>query len=400
MTKSPLNVIAIIPARGASKRVPRKNLLPLAGRPLLAHSILHAKQSKYVNEVYVSTEDPDIEQVARNYGAEVVKRPLELAGDRATSESALLHVLDDRIRHGFPDPDLVVFLQCTSPIRLSDDIDNAIQTLLNANADSLFSAVKCKEFIWEIKDRQLYSLTYDYRKRQRTQNMAVQYRENGSIFIFRPQVLRKNNNRLGGKIVVYEMDYWSAFELDIPEDADLLERILCRPDNARSLTLPESIELVVFDFDGVMTDNTITVTETGSEAVSCHRGDGWGIARLREASIPMVVISTEANPVVAARCAKLKIACYQNIGDKGTYLTNFLQEQGINPMNVIYLGNDVNDLGCLKMVGMPVAVADAHPSVIAASQWVLTHKGGKGAVRELCDRVLVHLTQKHEIQHT
>jgi YrbI family 3-deoxy-D-manno-octulosonate 8-phosphate phosphatase len=234
-------------------------------------------------------------------------------------------------------------------------------------------------------------LNYDYRKRQREQDMHKQYRENGSIYVFHPSILRQYNNRLGGKIAVYEMDYWSSFQIDMPEHVDLVEWIMHRPGYWPSLPWPESVELVVFDFDGVMTDNTVTVTDTGGEAVRCHRGDGWGIARLREAGIAMMVLSTEANPVVAARCAKLGLPCHQGVGDKAAHLVTFLREQQIPPAHVVYVGNDVNDLSCLRFVGYPVAVADAHPAVLAASRLVLTQRGGHGAVREFCDRLLVHL---------
>jgi YrbI family 3-deoxy-D-manno-octulosonate 8-phosphate phosphatase len=390
-----MEILAIIPARGGSKRIPHKNLLPIGGRPLVAHSILHARQSRLVQTVYVSTEDPLIAEVARAYGAEVVLRPPELASDQATSESALLHVLDDRVRRGLSDPDLAVFLQCTSPVRRADDIDRAVETLLAASADSLFSACENNRLIWAVKGGQPYSINYDYGRRQREQDMAVQFRENGSIYVFRPEILRRFNNRLGGKIAVYEMDYWSSFQLDTPDHVELLEWIMQRPGYAPPVDWPERIEMVVFDFDGVMTDNRVMVTENGGEAVYCHRGDGWGIARLREAGIPMMVLSTENNPVVAARCAKLRLPYYQGIGDKATYLAHFLQEQAVDPAHVVYLGNDVNDLGCLKMVGLPAVVADAHPAVMAIARLVLTHRGGQGAVRELCDRLLAHLAEQN-----
>jgi YrbI family 3-deoxy-D-manno-octulosonate 8-phosphate phosphatase len=391
MVAEPLHTIAIIPARGGSKRIPRKNLLPIAGLPLVAHSILHAKQARCVREVYVSTEDREIAELARMHGVEVVSRPLELASDQATSESALLHVLDYRTSHGLAEPDLVVFLQCTSPVRQSHDIDRAIETLLMTQADSLFSACENNRLIWALKDGQPYALNYDYHKRQREQDMRKQYRENGSIYVFHPSVLRQYNNRLGGKIALYEMDYWSSFQIDTPEHIDLVEWIMHRPGYQPSLPWPECVELVVFDFDGVMTDNTVTVTDTGSEAVRCHRGDGWGIARLREAEVSMMVLSTEANPVVAARCTKLGLPCHQGVGDKAAHLATFLREQQIPSANVVYVGNDVNDLSCLRLVGYPVAVADAHPAVLAASRLVLTQRGGHGAVREFCDRLLAHL---------
>jgi N-acylneuraminate cytidylyltransferase len=394
MADTQLHIIAIIPARGGSKRLPRKNLLSLGGRPLVGHSIRHAQQSRLVHEVYVSTEDPEIAEVACRYGAEVVLRPSELAGDEATSESALLHVLDDRVRRGLPDPDLVVFLQCTSPVRHPHDVDRAIETLLQADADSLFSACENHRLIWAVKEKQLCSLNYDYHRRQREQDMATQYCENGSIFVFRPAVLRQHKNRLGGKIAVYEMDYWSSFQLDTPDDVALLEWILRRPEYTTPRTWPEKIELVVFDFDGVMTDNTVIVDQTGSEAVCCHRGDGWGIDRLREAGIRMMVLSTESNPVVAARCSKLQLSYHQGLSNKRAFLANFLRTHGISPSHVIYIGNDMNDLECLKFVGLPVAVADAHPSVITVSQFVLTRPGGHGAIREFCDRLLEHLTEE------
>ena len=270
--------IALIPARGGSKRIPRKNLLPLAGLPLVAHSIRHAIAAHAVSEVYVSTDDPEIADVARTFGAEVVMRPAELASDQAISESALLHALDDRARRGLPDPELVVFLQPTSPVRRFDDIDRAIAQLLQAGADSLFSACEHNRLIWGIKDGQPYSLNYDFCKRQREQEMAIQFHENGSIYVFRPWVLRQFNNRLGGKITVYEMDYWSSFQIDTPEHVELCEWIMRRPEYQSPIPWPPRIELVVFDFDGVMTDNTVVVSDDSGEAVVCHRGDGWGIA--------------------------------------------------------------------------------------------------------------------------
>ncbi len=150
----------------------------------------------------------------------------------------------------------------------------------------------------------------------------------------------------------------------------------------------KAIELVVLDFDGVLTDNTLFVDESGHESVRCNRSDGLGIAALRRGGKEVIVFSTEENPVVAARCAKLKITCHQGLADKAAYLRDYLSTRHISPDNVLFLGNDVNDLGCLALVGMPVVVADAHPAAVAKARLVLTRKGGDGAVRELCDLLL------------
>jgi N-acylneuraminate cytidylyltransferase len=152
--------------------------------------------------------------------------------------------------------------------------------------------------------------------------------------------------------------------------------------------LPEKIDLVVFDFDGVMTDDRVWVDQDGHESVAANRRDGLGIAMLRRRGIPMVVLSTEPNPVVAARCHKLELSVFQSLADKAAVLRTLLEERKLDPAHVVYMGNDVNDLPCFSLVGCAVVVADAHPEVIPQADLVLTMPGGHGAVRELCDRIL------------
>jgi CMP-N,N'-diacetyllegionaminic acid synthase len=218
-----MEAIAIIPARGGSTRVPGKNLLPLAGRPLLSHTIGHALASRHVGEVLVSTDDDEIAKLAESEGAEVIRRPAELSGDSSASEDALLHALDTRAKG---DPDLVVFLQATSPARRPGDIDRAVEKLQAEGADSLFSACRENVHTWSVDGGELRSESYDWRSRKRTQEMQPRWRENGSIYVFRPSVLREGHNRLGGKIAIYEMDFWSSVDLDDANDAELLEWII------------------------------------------------------------------------------------------------------------------------------------------------------------------------------
>lgn len=152
------------------------------------------------------------------------------------------------------------------------------------------------------------------------------------------------------------------------------------------------VSALFLDFDGVMTDNRVLVDENGREYVWCHRGDGWGIARLKEAGIKVFVISGETNPVVAARCRKLGVPFVQGAGDKLPALKGLCQHHSLTRDGtrdgIAYVGNDVNDLECLGWVGLPIAVADAHPLVIRASRLTLSNKGGYGAVREVCDLIL------------
>lgn len=153
---------------------------------------------------------------------------------------------------------------------------------------------------------------------------------------------------------------------------------------------PRQVDLVVFDFDGVMTDNTVWVHEDGTEMVRCHRGDGLGVAYLLAAGFSALVLSTETNPVVTARCAKLRLPVIQGSVDKAAALAELLAEDDLDPDRVVYVGNDANDLGCLRLVGLPVVVADATESVRADAVMMLGSDGGHGAVRELCDLLVAH----------
>ena len=149
--------------------------------------------------------------------------------------------------------------------------------------------------------------------------------------------------------------------------------------------LPQSPKLVVFDFDGVFTDNRVLVHEDGTESVLCNRSDGLGIERLADKGIPMLILSTETNKVVSARARKLGIPCRQGIDNKLRTLKSILKKRRIDPKEVVFVGNDVNDLECLQWVGCGIAVRDSVPAVLSKAKIVLRKEGGKGAVREVCD---------------
>lgn len=155
--------------------------------------------------------------------------------------------------------------------------------------------------------------------------------------------------------------------------------------------LPPRVDLLVFDFDGVFTDNLVRVDQHGNEAVFCSRGDSLGIDMLRAACVPMLILSTETNPVVSARGSKLRIPVEQGCGNKAAFLAAYMQQRGIEPKNVIYMGNDVNDLAAMRLVGCVAAPGDAHPAVRNVAHVVTTAPGGRGAVREVCEGICARL---------
>jgi len=394
-------ILAIIPARGGSKGIPLKNLYPLLGKPLIVFTIEQALKSQRINRVVVSTDDEKIAETARKYGAEVIKRPPDLATDTASTESALLHALHYLEAQENYIPDFVVLLQCTSPIREEKDIDNALTRIMETGADSLVSVSPCHRFLWK-ENREtdsLVSLNYDYTHRPRRQDLGNQFMENGSIYVAKYCILKELKNRLGGKITYYKMDYWSSFEIDHIDDLHLCEWILQRKStDERSKLLPETLSLVVFDFDGVFTDNRVIVHSDGSEAVLCNRSDGLGLDLLRSLGIESVILSKEKNPVTQARANKLHIECHHSIEDKAEFLRSLLGKKKIKSQNVIFVGNDINDIPVMNIVGCAVAVQDAYPDVKKAAHLILDHKGGRGAIRELCDLIRKKYTQKEVTQ--
>jgi len=218
------NIICIIPARGGSKGIPKKNIIDFLGKPLLAWSIEDAKNSSLIGQVYVSTDDTDIAKVAEQYGAKVIERPKEISGDFASSEEALQHAVQEVQKEGGQAIDYVVFLQATSPLRETEDIDKAIEKIISEDADSLFSGASIGDFlIWRKSGGKLESVNYDYADRKRRQDFKEQFVENGSLYIFKPEILLRYNNRLGGKIVVSEMEFWKSFEIDDMDDLNFCQ---------------------------------------------------------------------------------------------------------------------------------------------------------------------------------
>jgi len=223
--------ICIIPARGGSKRIPGKNLAVVGGTSLVGHAVEQALQSRSVGRVIVSTDSDEIAGVAQSYGVEIVRRPIELSGDEAPSEAALVHVLDQlKAEEGY-EPELLVFLQCTSPVRTGLDIDRAIATLVEEQADSLLSVVEKRVFLWTQRDGRPEPLNYDAGKRPRSQDMMPVFQENGSIYVLKPDVLRTYHNRLGGKVSFYVMSAEAAIDVDTPLDLEICRFIFGRQES-------------------------------------------------------------------------------------------------------------------------------------------------------------------------
>lgn len=220
-------VVAIIPARGGSKGIPRKNLHPVCGHPLIAWSIAHARSARRVDQVFVSSDSGEILEVAGRYGAVPIRRPAELAGDEATSESAWGHALEWIAAHDEP-ADIVVGMQATSPIRERGDLDAAVGMVETGGFDSVLSCCEVADFfLWKYADDgRPRGINHDFEHRQRRQKLSKTYLENGSFYVFTPDLLNSRGNRLGGNIGMHVMPLHTLFQIDELEDLRLCEVIM------------------------------------------------------------------------------------------------------------------------------------------------------------------------------
>ncbi|MFF2517775.1 cytidylyltransferase domain-containing protein [Streptomyces sp. NPDC058086] len=387
-------VLAVIPARGGSKGVPAKNLLPVGGVPLVARAVRECRATRLVTDVVVSTDDQAIATAAREAGAEVVLRPAAIAGDTATSEAAVLHALDaHEALHGSA-VDVVLLVQCTSPFITREDIDGVAGAVAENGADTALTVANFHGFIWrDAADESAEGgngVNHDKSFRPRRQDRPQDLLETGAAYAMDAAGLRKHQHRFFGHTELVRTDPARVLEIDDPHDLARARALAPLFDANRPGSLPtaEDIDAVVLDFDGTQTDDRVLIDSDGREFVSVHRGDGLGIAALRKSGLTMLILSTEQNPVVAARARKLKIPVLHGIDRKDLALKQWCEEQGIAPERVLYVGNDVNDLPCFALVGWPVAVASAHDVVRGAARAVTTVPGGDGAIREIASWIL------------
>ncbi|MFF8725345.1 cytidylyltransferase domain-containing protein [Streptomyces sp. NPDC015171] len=386
-------VLAVIPARGGSKGVPAKNLAPVGGVPLVARAVRECRATRLVTDVVVSTDDQAIATAARQAGAEVVLRPAAIAGDTATSEAAVLHAMDaHEALHGAA-VDVVLLVQCTSPFLIREDIDAVVAAVAENGADTAVTVAPFHGFIWrdaEVETEGGVGVNHDKSYRPRRQDRPQDYLETGAAYAMDAAGFREHSHRFFGHTELVRTDPARVLEIDDPHDLARARALapLFDADRPGSLPTADDVDAVVLDFDGTQTDDRVLIDSDGREIVAVHRGDGLGVAALRRSGLKMLILSTEQNPVVAARARKLQIPVLHGIDRKDLALKQWCEEQGIAPERVLYVGNDVNDLPCFALVGWPVAVASAHDVVRGAARAVTTVPGGDGAIREIASWIL------------
>lgn len=388
-------VVAVIPARGGSKGVRGKNLRPLAGIPLVVRAVRACAAVADIDLIVVSTDDPRIAEVARNEGAYVVDRPAELSVDEASSESALLHALEALGAQGIH-PGVTALVQATSPFISPSDLARGVDLVRGGNADVAFSVTRSHAFLWRLADSETpVAVNHDPSMRLRRQERDPEFVETGAFYVMWTAGFRAVGHRFFGRLGMVEVAATDAIEIDTEDDLAFAGAIADLRESDRS---PIAAKAVVTDFDGVHTDDRARVAADGEEWVVVNRSDGMGVALLRLAGIPTLILSSEQSPVVARRAQKLRVEVRHGVEDKLVELRSWAADKGIDLADIAYLGNDINDVSCLAAVGHGAVVAGAHPQAREVATHILRRRGGDGAVRELADRVLAHARRAKEDQ--
>jgi N-acylneuraminate cytidylyltransferase len=345
--------------------------------------------------------------VARECGAETpFLRPAEFAQDRTTDFPVFEHALKWLEEIEGYKPEIVVQLRPTSPIRPVDMVDNAISILAqHPDADSVRGVVPAAQNphkMWRFNGfdvplnplLQVEGIAEPYNAPR--QVLPPVYWQTGHIDAIRASTITAKLSMTGDVVYPLVIDSRYSVDIDTPADWVKYESVvysgldMVMPVGGVRCPMPRKIDLIICDFDGVLTDNRVWVDQDGRETVAAFRSDSPRVHELRQRGIEVMIISSEANTVVAARAKKMGVEAIHGVGlqDKGRVMRDVLAKKNIKAENVVYIGNDLNDLPCFEVAGWSVAVADAFPEVIRAADYVLKTRGGHGALREVCDLIL------------
>jgi N-acylneuraminate cytidylyltransferase len=325
----------------------------VCGEALFLQAARATADSESISRTVVITADSTVEQVAKESGLETLRlaknEPRVSIVDRLTE-------FTNRLSEEF-----VVLVSARSPLVSPEDIDSFVKKAADSGTDGVYSALGL--------------------------NTTV---DAEALYVFSRSAIVKAGSPAKLRLAPESLPAFHVVRVSRPEDLSSVAALLKRQPLQRLLR-KHPMKALILDFDGVFTDNKVIVSADGHESAICDRSDGFMIQSLQRRGFPILVLSTEKVPIVRARSEKLGLQCIHGVGDKRSILTNWLKEKNIDRQQTIYVGNDVNDLECMNMVGLPIAVADAFPEVLSAARCVLKARGGHGAVREIAAAVVAML---------
>lgn len=390
-----MKTIAFIPVRGGSKSIPLKNIKSFCGKPLVCWNIEALESCDSVDEIIVATDSNKIWETVenRNYKkTHLYRRSAENACDTASTESVML----EYIQYAQLDNEITFMLvQATSPLTETQHFSEALQMYAAGEYDSILSCVRNYRFFWSENGS---SLNYDYKKRPRRQEFKGVLMENGAFYINKVGNIIKNQNRLSGRIGIYEMPEYTETEIDEPEDWIILENIM-RNRRTNSVEKKKLPKLILTDIDGVWTDGGMFYDQTGNEWKKFNTSDSAGVIFAHRLNIPVGIITGEDTEIVARRAKKLKVDyLFQGISKKTEIIKQLCSELNITLGDIAYIGDDLGDTEVLKAVseaGGYAGVPSSAPDYVKKlSNVTLDKKGGEGVFREFVEKIIQSSKEK------
>ena len=385
--------VAFIPVRGGSKSIPLKNIKLINGKPLVYWTLKAACFCKYIDKIYVATDNDDIkntieaevhnDKIGRFDKIEVIGRSKESSTDTASTEMAMLEFAE---KYAF---DNIVLIQATSPLLKSADLEQGFEIFGTKGTDSVLSVVRQKRFNWMNDEKGfVHPTNYDVFHRPRRQDFEGYLVENGAFYISSREKLLKSKNRVSGNIKAVEMSEDSFFEVDELSDWVIIEDLMKKNEVKRKADVPE-IKMFLTDCDGCLTDGGMYYSEKGDELKRFNTRDGMGFSLLRNNGILTGIITAESVELNRRRGKKLNLDIIETgCKDKLKAIRQICQDHSIDLKNVCYVGDDINDLEAVNAVGFGCCPLDAQNSVKNVAKYIASLKGGNGAVREIIDFIL------------
>ena len=389
--------IVFIPVRGGSKSIPLKNIKKINGRPLIYWTLDASTSCEEIDKVIVSTDSEEIRTAVEKYNSpkiKIINRSAEVSSDIASTESTMLEFAN------VYDFENIVLIQATSPLLTSKNLIEGLQKYSQEGVDSVLSLVRQKRFMWKSLEEGNIFTPENYNPQQipRRQEFEGYFVENGAFYITSRKALLETGCRISGNISAVEMSEDTYFEIDEPSDWIIVEKLLenankgqpvIEKEKHRQKAILRKIKCLLTDSDGVLTDSGMYYSEKGDELKKFNTKDGMGFSLLKGAGIITGIITGENVELVRRRAEKMKAdEIHLGISNKLEVVNKICQKYNIKLEEIVYIGDDINDIEVIQAVGFGCAVNDGISSVKNVADYITEAKGGEGAVREIVELIL------------
>ncbi len=375
--------VLVIPARGGSKGIPRKNLQMVNGITLIERAIKTALKSN-IHQLIVSTDDAQIKDISNRYETVLHNRSMKNSDDSSSTESVILEVIQD-FESTWGKEVTLGFYQVTSAFVTPKTINACFE--FAEQGFSAFSAVEFHGFIWE-NGINWHPVNHPLDFRPRRQDVKQSVKETGAIYTFPLNKFKEKKYRFCSEVMPVLVNPITSLEIDTVEDLELSNLISLQFEDINLELIDFNLPKIIFtDFDGCLTNDKVKVNMFGRESVIVNRKDGLAIKRLNRMGIEVVIATTETNKVVQVRAKKMKIECLSGLESKVDAISSYISARNLTWGDIWYLGNDVNDLEAIEKSTLSFCPSDASPEVFSKVDVVLSRKGGEGLLSEIASRL-------------